>query len=164
MAPVASAETTEERAEGAAGVPGPDFAGVLAHLRGLAAECEPPIGVGSFLVLYASAAEVVVWYSPAREAHREGEVSIPCARLAAAWSALTAGATLDAPALERLGEGPAGGRWLLALLAQLPGASVRDDPLTLAWQPPIPAPVPAPAVVPVAASRPPRRKSAGRSS
>lgn len=154
MAPVASEETTEERAENAAG--GPDFAGVLAHLRGLAAACEPPIGVGSFLVLYASAVEVVVWYSPARETHREGEVSIPCARLAAAWSTLTTGATLDEPALERLGEGPAGGRWLLALLAQLPGASVRDDPLTLAWQPPIPAPV--------AASRTARRKSTGRSS
>ena len=155
MAPVASEETAGERVEAAAS--GPDFAGVLAHLRGLAAECEPPIGVGSFLVLYASAAEVVVWYSPARETHREGEVSIPCARLAAAWSALTTGATLDEPALERLGDGPAGGRWLLALLAQLPGTSVRDDPLALAWQPPyIPAPV---AVVPVT-SRSSRRKRA----
>lgn len=155
MAPVASEETTEARAENAAGDPDHGFAGVLAHLRGLTAECEPPIGVGSFLVLYASAAEVVVWYSPARETHREGEVSIPCARLAAAWSALTSGVVLDEPALERLGEGAGGGRWLLALLAQLPGASVRDDPLTLAWQPPIPASV---AVVPVAASRITRRK------
>src|SRR5690348_14261906 len=153
MAPVASEETTEARVEAVAS--GPDFAGVLAHLRGLTAECEPPIGLGSFLVLYASAAEVVVWYSPARETHREGEVSIPCARLAAAWSALTSGVVLDEPALERLGEGAGGGRWLLALLAQLPGASVRDDPLTLAWQPPIPASV---AVVPVAASRITRRK------
>lgn len=161
MAPVASEETTEARAENAAGDPGHGFAGVLAHLRGLTAESEPPIGVGSFLVLYASAAEVVVWYSPARETHREGEVSIPCARLAAAWSVLTTGATLDEPALERLGDGPAGGRWLLALLAQLPGTSVRDDPLTLAWQPPIiPAPV---AVVPVT-SRSSRRRSAVRPS
>src|SRR5690348_14762890 len=156
MAPVASEETTEARAEVAASDPSHGFAGVLAYLRGLAIACEPPIGVGSFLVLYASAAEVVVWYSPARETHREGEVSIPCARLAAAWSALTAGATLDEPALERLGEGPAGGRWLLALLALLPGVVVRDDPLTLAWQPPIPTPV---ALVPVI-SRPSRRKSA----
>ena len=161
MAPVASEETTEARAEGAASVPSPDFVGVLAHLRGLAVECEPPIGVGSFLVLYANAAEVVVWYSPARETHRAGEVSIPCARLVAAWSALTSGAVLDEPALERLGEGPAGGRWLLALLAQLPGAVVRDDPLTLAWQPPIPAAV---AVVPVAASRTPRRAKRSHSS
>lgn len=159
MAPVASEETTEARAESTADGPNPGFAGVLAHLRGLAAACEPPIGVGSFLILYASAAEVVVWYSPAREAHREGEVSIPCARLAAAWSALTAGAALDEPALERLGEGPAGGRWLLALLAQLPGVAVRDDPLTLAWQPPIPAPTPAPAAIPVT-TRPSRRKRA----
>jgi hypothetical protein len=159
MAPVASEETTEARAEAAAS--GPDFAGVLAHLRGLAGVCEPPIGVGSFLVLYASAAEVVVWYSPAREAHREGEVSVPCARLAAAWSALTAGATLDEPALERLGDGPAGARWLLALLAQLPGTSICDDPLTLAWQPPIPTPF---AVVPVASSRTPRRARRAHSS
>jgi hypothetical protein len=154
MAPVASEETTEARAEGAASVLSPDFMGVLAHLRGLAVECEPPIGVGSFLVLYASAAEVVVWYSPARETHRAGEVSIPCARLVAAWSALTSGAVLDEPALERLGEGPAGGRWLLALLAQLPGAVVRDDPLTLAWQSSI---IPAP-VTAVPTAHPSRRK------
>jgi hypothetical protein len=108
------------------------LSGLLGYLRGLAATCEPPIGVGSFVVLYASQREVVVWYSPAREEHREGEVSIPCRRVAAAWEALIAGQTLDEAALEALGEGPAGGRWLLALLAQAPGVRV-EAPLALAW-------------------------------
>jgi hypothetical protein len=101
--------------------------GLLAYLRGLAAPCAPPVGVGAFVVLYASAREVVVWYAPAREEHREGEVSIPCRRVAAAWEALVAGETLDEAALEAIGEGPAGGRWLLALLAQAPGVRVRMD-------------------------------------
>src|SRR5215472_2097530 len=95
--------------------------GLLARLRTLAAPCEPPIGVGAFDVLYASAREVVVWYSPARAEHHAGEVAIPTARLAAAWAALTAGGALDEAELERLGGGAAGGRWLLAILAQLPG-------------------------------------------
>jgi hypothetical protein len=112
-----------------------DFNGVLRHLRGLGARCEPPIGVGSFLLLYASEREVVVWYSPAREQHREGEVAIPCAYIANAWHALQAGEILDETALESYGAGPAGGRWLLALLAQIPGVGVRADPLALAWEP-----------------------------
>jgi hypothetical protein len=111
--------------------------GLLAYLRGLAAPCAPPVGVGAFVLLYASEREVVVWYAPAREEHREGEVSIPCRRVAPAWEALVAGATLDEAALERFGEGPAGGRWLLALLAQAPGVRVRmdgDPPVpTLTW-------------------------------
>jgi hypothetical protein len=113
------------------------LSGLLAYLRGLAAPCAPPVGVGAFVVLYASAREVVVWYVPAREEHREGEVSIPCPRLARAWEALVTGTTLDETALEAIGEGPAGGRWLLALLAQAPGVRVRmdgDPPApTLAW-------------------------------
>jgi hypothetical protein len=112
-----------------------DFTGVLRYLRGLGAPCEPPVGVGSFLLLYASEREVVVWYSPAKENHREGEVTIPCARIARAWEALIAGAPLDEPALEEYGEGPGGGRWLLALLAQIPGIAVRLEPLALAWSP-----------------------------
>ena len=112
-----------------------DFSGVLRYLRGLGAPCEPPIGVGSFLLLYASEREVVVWYSPARDQHREGEVAIPCARIANAWRALTAGDVLDETALESYGEGPGGGRWLLALLAQLPGVVVCADPLALGWAP-----------------------------
>jgi hypothetical protein len=118
-----------------------EFDEVLAWLRGLAWPCAPPIGVGEFEVLYASAVEVVVWYSPAREGHRVGEVAIPCARLAAAWARLVAGAALDEGALTDLGAGPAGGRWLLALLALLPGARVQSEPLMLTWTPePEPAP------------------------
>ena len=124
----------------------PEFGHVLAWLRGLAWPCAPPIGIGEFEVLYASDAEVVVWYSPAREGHRAGEIAIPCARLVAAWERLTTGDALDEAALADLGAGPAGGRWLLALLAQLPGARVQPEPLTLAWAPdPEPMPDPAPA-------------------
>jgi hypothetical protein len=113
----------------------PDFDTMLRHLRGLAAPCAPPVGVGSFLVLYASAREVVVWYSPVRDGHREGEVAIPCARLVAAWDALLAGQTLDEAALEALCASLAGARWLLAILAQLPGVVVRAEPLAVTWRP-----------------------------
>lgn len=134
------------------------FVAVLQHLRGLALPCFPPVGVGSFDVLYASDREVVVWYSPAREEHRAGEVAIPCARLAAAWSALTLGEPLDEAALERCGEGVAGGRWLLALLAQLPGVRVQPDPLTLAWSPPPPAAANPPPPIPSDTPNPPPAK------
>ncbi|GAC1476636.1 MAG: hypothetical protein PVSMB4_00260 [Ktedonobacterales bacterium] len=127
-----------------------EFEQVLAWLRGLAYPCAPPIGVGEFEVLYASASEVVVWYSPAREGHRTGEVSIPCSRLAPAWEALAAGRALDEATLATLGDGMAGGRWLLAVLAQLPGACVRPEPLALSWAPqPPPTPV----------RKPPRRRA-----
>jgi hypothetical protein len=115
-----------------------DFERVLAWLREVAYPCAPPIGVGEFEVLYASGVEVVVWYSPAREGHRAGEVAIPCRRLAAAWEALCAGHTLDEAALTALGEGVGGGRWLLALLALLPGAQVEAEPLRLEIQSPRP--------------------------
>jgi hypothetical protein len=108
------------------------LSGLLGYLRGLAGACEPPVGVGSFVVLYASEREVVVWYSPVREDHHEGEVAIPCRWVGAAWEALVAGQVLDEATLARLGEGPAGGRWLLALLAQAPGVEVRQ-PLALVW-------------------------------
>jgi hypothetical protein len=116
----------------AAGAPD-DFDAVLRFLRGLALPCAPPIGIGSFDLLFANEHEVVVWYSPAREEHTAGEISIPCARLAAAWAALRAGEALDEETLVRLGEGVAGGRWLLAVLAQLPGMQVRAEPLRLCW-------------------------------
>ncbi len=115
----------------------PRLEDVLSHLRGRAAACEPPIGVGSFDVLYASSREVVVWYSPARPEPRPGEVAIPTARLATAWSALVGGEALDEAALERIAEGAALGRWLLAVLAQVPGVTVREEPsLVLVWAPP----------------------------
>lgn len=142
---------------------GDDFDSVLRFLRSLATPCEPPVGVGAFDVLYASGEEVVVWYSPVRQEHTPGEVTIPCARLAAAWAVLSAGEVLDEPALERLGAGPAGGRWLLAVLAQVPGVRLRDEPLTLTWAPVedathMEAPVEA-AATSAEAARPRRRKS-----
>lgn len=112
-----------------------DLEGVLRYLRAIASTCEPPVGVGSFDVLYASAREVVVWYSPAREEHHEGEVTIPTIWLATAWTSLVAGTLLDEDSLCRIGMGLAGGRWLLALLAQLPGVQVREEPLVLEWAP-----------------------------
>lgn len=147
-----------------------DFEGVLRYLRGLGAPCEPPIGVGSFLLLYASAHEVVVWYSPAREAHREGEVAIPCSRLAVAWKALTAGEMLDEATLERIGGNAIYGRWLLGLLAQIPGVTVRVDPLALLWSPPepeepdeIPAPLDEPiTIAPDASAAQPKRRGRQR--
>lgn len=110
-----------------------DFDGVLRFLRGIAATCEPPVGVGSFDLLYATTAEVVVWYSPAREHQQAREVTISAGCLSAAWSALLAGEQLDLSTLETLGNGVAGGRWLLALLAQLPGVRVHDEPLAVTW-------------------------------
>src|SRR5215469_14612293 len=99
----------------------PDFTGVLRHLRALTGPCAPPAGVGSFEPLYANDEEIVVWYSPAREAHAAGEVAIPCARLAAAWVRLLAGERLAREALEADGDRPGRALWLLALLAQMPG-------------------------------------------
>ncbi len=136
------------------------FEGVLRHLRGLASSCEPPVGVGSFDLLYASEREVVVWYSPARDHHQPGEVAIPCTRLAAAWAALASGQAVDEAALEAWGGGVAGGRWLLALLAQLPGVAVRENPLALVWDPSrVTASVSA---APVATSAAPERSASGR--
>src|SRR5215471_16767603 len=97
-------EDTGDAGDAADGAP---FGDVLRYLRGLASSCEPPIGVGSFDLLYASAAEIVVWYAPVREHQQPGEVTIPAARLAAAWRALTSGEQLDEAALEAHGGGPA---------------------------------------------------------
>ncbi|HEY7094421.1 MAG TPA: hypothetical protein VH393_14645 [Ktedonobacterales bacterium] len=113
-----------------------DVDAVLRALRTLERTCEPPVGVGAFDVLYASAVEVVVWYSPARPEHHPGEVAIPTAWLAAAWTMLIGGARLEEAALEELGQGSAGGRWLLAVLAQIPGVVTRDEPLALEWSAP----------------------------
>lgn len=107
------------------------FEDVLRYLRALATSCEPPVGVGSFDLLYACEREIVVWYSPARDHQQPGEVTIPAARVACAWLALARGELLDEQACERLAGSPALGRWLLALLAQLPGVIVQAEPLTL---------------------------------
>jgi hypothetical protein len=43
---------------------------------------------------------------------------------------------LEEAALEQLGQGMAGGRWLLAVLAQIPGVIARAEPLALEWSAP----------------------------
>ncbi|HEV2238946.1 MAG TPA: hypothetical protein VGR57_19970 [Ktedonobacterales bacterium] len=116
-----------------------DFDAVLTWLRSLEHPCAPPIGVGEFDVRYASGAEVVVWYTPARDGHRIGEVAIPTAALAAAWQALAAGDALDEDALAALGGGAGTGRWLLAVLALLPEVRAEGEPLRLRLQPATPA-------------------------
>lgn len=103
------------------------FAEVLSYLRRLDEPCRPPVGVGSFDLLCASERHILVWYTPRREGHTAGEHAIPARCLAVAWETLRAGAPLDEPALAALGASPAVGRWLLALLAQLPGVRVRDE-------------------------------------
>ncbi len=116
-----------------------DFDAVLRWLRTLEHACAPPLGVGEFDVRYASEAEVVVWYSPAREGHRAGEVAIPTSALAAAWRALREGGALDEDALVAIGGGAGIGRWLLAVLALVPDVRVEGEPLRLMLPPPAPA-------------------------
>ena len=111
----------------------PEFESVLRYLRTLAEPCAPPAGAGGFDVLYASAREVVVWYSPARDGQLAREVAIPADALSAAWGTLCAGGLLDEIALADFGLGPAGIQWVLALLAQIPGVQVRQEALALAW-------------------------------
>ena len=111
----------------------PEFESILRYLRTLAEPCAPPVGAGGFDVLYASAREVVVWYSPARDGQMAREIAIPAEVLAAAWQSLCAGALLDEAALFALGLGSAGAQWVIALLAQIPGMQVRQEPLALAW-------------------------------
>jgi hypothetical protein len=108
-----------------------DFAAVLRWLRTLEHPCAPPVGVGEFDVRYASTAEVVVWYTPARAGHRMGEVVISTGALAAAWQALSDGDALDEDALVTLGGGAAAGRWLQAVLALVPGVRAEGEPLRL---------------------------------
>jgi hypothetical protein len=115
------------------------LADVLAVLRAVEWPCAPPIGAGEFEVLYVSAAEVVVWYTAVREGQRSGEVAIPCARIAAAWQRLAAGVALDEAALSEACGGAGVGRWVLALLALVPGACVAADPLALSWSAPVEA-------------------------
>ena len=125
----------------------PEFESILRYLRTLAESCAPPMGAGGFDVLYASAREVVVWYSPARDGQMAREIAIPAEVLAVAWQSLCAGTLLDEAALFALGLGSAGAQWVIALLAQIPGIQVRQEPLALAWTllaasatPPVPGP------------------------
>jgi hypothetical protein len=116
-----------------------DFDAVLRWLRTLEHPCAPPVGVGEFDVRFASGAEVVVWYTPARDGHRVGEVAIPTGALAAAWQALAEGGALDEGALAAIGGGVSVGRWLLAVLALVPGVRAEGEPLCLRLEPAAPA-------------------------
>jgi hypothetical protein len=107
---------------------------VLSYLRSLADPCKPPLGAGAFSLLYASPLEIVVWFDPAHELQRTpGEVLIPSAKLASAWSDLVSGKTLDLVALGQIAGGTSGAYWLLALLALLPQVVFTGDPPTLSW-------------------------------
>jgi hypothetical protein len=120
----------------------PEFDSVLRYLRTLSEPCAPPMGAGGFDVLYASPREVVVWFSPARDDQDAREIAIPAEALAAAWQSLAVGIPLDESALVELGLGPAGVQWVVAVLAQLPGITVRLEPLALAWSLLADAPLP----------------------
>jgi hypothetical protein len=106
---------------------------VLAYLRGLADPCSPPLGAGSFLLLYASRIEVVVWFEPAHDQRGPGEVLIPSPILASAWEQLHASRKLDLPALGRIAGGTSGAHWLLALLSLLPGVGFSREPPAVFW-------------------------------
>ncbi len=103
----------------------------------MAGPCKPPVGAGSFEILYANTHEVVVWYAPMREGQQAREVAIPCALLLAAWETLMKGEPLTEATLCTLAGGAAGGRWLLVTLAQLPQVSLLADDegaLSLVWE------------------------------
>jgi hypothetical protein len=109
------------------------FAEVLRYLRELGEPCVPPVGIGAFDLLCVGEREILVWYTPARDGHSAGERAIPTRCLADAWEALRAGTAMDEAALAAIGASPITGRWLLALLAQLPGVRVREEgPITVA--------------------------------
>lgn len=122
------------------------FAALLRALRTLPGPCAPPVGAGAFDILYASEREVVVWYAPARDGVEQREVAIPSGLVRAAWALALRGAPVDEAALRALASGAAGGRWLLALLAQVPGVETRrevvetdggaesDSPVFLIWR------------------------------
>lgn len=119
------------------GGPGPaKFEEVARRLRALATTCEPPVGVGSFDVLYVNERELVVWYSPARDHQQPGEVAIACSAVRAAWAALVERGALDEAGLLAAGQTNRTARWLLAILAQLPGVSFVAEPPTLRWRQP----------------------------
>jgi hypothetical protein len=103
------------------------FADLLRALRTLPGPCAPPVGAGAFDILYASEREVVVWYQSARDGVEQREVTIPGALLRAAWALTLQGAPVEEAALRALATGAAGGRWLLALLAQVPGVETRRE-------------------------------------
>jgi hypothetical protein len=132
------------------------------HLRGVATTCAPPVGVGSFDILYVNDRELVVWYSPVRDNQQPGEVAIARSCLRAAWETLLERGRLDESDLIAIGEGNRIARWLLAVLSQAPGVSFIAEPLALEWRasPPGPAREDAqetPAAAPASKARPRKR-------
>ncbi len=140
--PSEDADDDASDAEGAGDVADDVFAALLSSLRALPGPCAPPIGEGAFDILYASAREIVVWFASAREGIAQREVVIPARLARRAWGVLLRGAPVDEGTLQALAAGPAGGRWLLALFAQLPGVEVRapagadaaSETITLRWR------------------------------
>ncbi|HEX8995423.1 MAG TPA: hypothetical protein VF812_05295 [Ktedonobacterales bacterium] len=119
------------------------FAELLRSLRALPGPCAPPIGEGAFDILYASAREIVVWFVPAKDGVAQKEVAIPTRLARAAWETMLRGEPVDEAALRAIAAGAAGGRWLLALFAQLPtvevhhaqtGADAASEAVTLRWR------------------------------
>ena len=115
------------------------FAKLLAALRALPGPCAPPIGEGAFDILYASAREIVVWFVSAKDGAAQREVAIPARLARDAWALIRQGAPVDEAMLRAIAAGAAGGRWLLALFAQLPGVEVREaeqaeQAVTLCWR------------------------------
>jgi hypothetical protein len=101
------------------------FAALLAALRALPGPCAPPIGEGAFDILYASPHEIVVWFASAKDGAAQREVAIPARLAREAWALIRQGAPVSEATLRALAAGAAGGRWLLALFAQLPSVEVR---------------------------------------
>ncbi len=102
------------------------FAALLAALRALPGPCAPPIGEGAFDILYASPREIVVWFASAKDGAAQREVAIPARLAREAWALIRQGAPVSEAMLRALAAGAAGGRWLLALFAQLPSVEVRQ--------------------------------------
>lgn len=139
----ASADARFDPSTGALDEMDAPFAELLHSLRALAGPCAPPIGEGAFDILYASPREIVVWFAPAKDGVEQREVAIPTRLARVAWEVMLRGGPVDEAALRAIAAGAAGGRWLLALFAQLPTVEVRltpssDDPasqaVTLIWR------------------------------
>ena len=115
------------------------FAALLASLRALPGPCAPPIGEGAFDILYASAREIVVWFVSAKDGAAQKEVAIPARLAREAWALIRRGEPVSEATRRAIAAGAAGGRWLLALFAQLPSVEVRaadlDDAATGSAEP-----------------------------
>lgn len=143
-APVEAAEEIHDPEPASAADAAADaaFAALLATLRTLPGPCAPPIGEGAFDILYASAREIVVWFVSAKDGSAQREVVIPARLAREAWALIRQGSPVDEAMLRAIAAGVAGGRWLLALFAQLPGVEVREaeqaeqaeQAVTLCWR------------------------------